>query len=396
MKNVFIFVLYLMASTGMFSERSIAQETHVQLPGASQAVHAINYQSIQAAIDAVPEAGGIVVLPPGEFKIYQPLIISRSDFLIRGAGTATHIQNMNNSGQPGIIIQPDSTQTDPESLWRVQLEDFRLTGNDSSGHGLVARDVNELFIHGITTSYHGGDGILLDYCYEDPRISNSLITYNKGIGLNLIGCHDIIVSDNQFEENQDALHCVDGFNLCMTGNNLDDHLGNGVVIENTYGSVLSGNMIEECADFAVMLDRDCYGITVGANVIAHNGGGVYLADAHGCSISANTFTIMKANAVKVDSLSSRINITGNNFSNSYIGEGEVKRNPDDLAAAGITLESTKHILMAGNIFSGLTTPAVKVISENNRHMLFNSNLLIDVESQHQELKNSMIKNNLKP
>ena len=59
------------------------------------------------------------------------------------------------------------------------------------------------------------------------------ITYNKAIGLNIIGCHDIVVSANHFEENQDALHCIDAFNLCMTGNNLDDHLGHGVVIENT-------------------------------------------------------------------------------------------------------------------------------------------------------------------
>jgi hypothetical protein len=34
-----------------------------------------------------------------------------------------------------------------------------------------------------------------------------------------------------FEENQDALHCLDGFNLTVTGNDLDDHLGHGVVIE---------------------------------------------------------------------------------------------------------------------------------------------------------------------
>ncbi|GIS58662.1 MAG: hypothetical protein CM1200mP2_08870 [Planctomycetaceae bacterium] len=71
------------------------------------------------------------------------------------------------------------------------------------------------------------------------------------MGLNLIGCHDIVVSSNQFEENNDALSCTDGFNLCLTGNCLDDHLRHGVIIENTYGSVLSGNMIEECQGYAV-------------------------------------------------------------------------------------------------------------------------------------------------
>ena len=62
-----------------------------------------------------------------------------------------------------------------------------------------------------------GDGIHMNNCYEDPRVCNSLITYNKATGLNLIACHDIVVSANQFEENLDALRCVDGYNLCMTG-----------------------------------------------------------------------------------------------------------------------------------------------------------------------------------
>ena len=78
----------------------------------------------------------------------------------------------------------------------------------------------------------------------------------------------------------------------MTGNGMDDHLGHGVVIENTYGSVVAGNMIEECEGTAIILDRDCYGITLCANVIAHNGGGVDLRDAHGCAVSANTFVLL--------------------------------------------------------------------------------------------------------
>ena len=107
-----------------------------------------------------------------------------------------------------------------------------------------------------------------------------------------------MVSANQFEENRDALRCVDGYNLCMTGNCLDDHLRDGVVIENTYGSVVAGNMIEECAGTAIVLDRDCYGITLSANVIAHEtSGGIDLRDAHGCTVSANTFTIVKKNAL---------------------------------------------------------------------------------------------------
>lgn len=388
-----LFIFLIVVITGATLVNALNMESGgEQLPGTRNEIYARNFPTIQAALDVVPEEGGVVILPPGRFEIDSPLKISRSDLLIRGAGTATHIVNVNESGQPAMIIKAEGGNDATDPLWRVQLSDFRITGNENSGHGIVATDVNEIFIHGVTVSYHGKDGVLLDHCYEDPRISNSLFTYNDGTGLHLIGCHDIIVSDNQFEENNDAVRCIDSFNLCMTGNNLDDHLGNGVVIENTYGSVLAGNMIEECSEFAVILDRDCYGITLGSNVIAHNGGGVDLRDAHGCSVSANTFTIMKTHAVRVGQKSGRINITANNFSNSYIGDGEVKRNPDDLAAAGITLESTKNILLSGNLFAGLTSPALQIGTGESRDILFNNNLLVDVQSEHHELQHSMIKN----
>ena len=43
------------------------------------------------------------------------------------------------------------------------LSNFRITGNEQSGHGIEAILVNEILIQGVTTSYHGGDGIRLDY-----------------------------------------------------------------------------------------------------------------------------------------------------------------------------------------------------------------------------------------
>ena len=261
-------------------------------------------------------------------------------------------------------------------IWRVKLADMRVTGNPKSGHGIEAVNVNEFFLDGVTVSENGGDGVHMVNCYEDPRICNSLLTYNKATGLNLVACHDIVVSANQFEENQDALRCVDSYNLCMTGNCLDDHLRDGVVIENTYGSVVAGNMIEECAGIAIVLDRDCYGITLSANVIAHEtSGGIDLRDAHGCTVSANTFTIVKKNGLVIGPSSSRITVTGNNFSDSSIGGGAVKRGTEDLDASGITLNGTSDVAVSGNVFSGVTPKALAIEGSPSRRVLFSNNVL---------------------
>jgi len=368
----------------------------IRLPGARAIIEAARFPSIQAALDALPEEGGVVRLPPGTFEIREPLKVSKSDVLIEGSGTATHIKNVNTEGKSALILQhPSGAENRKSELWRIRLADFRITGNEKSGNGIEARRINEVFIDGVTVSNHGGDGILLHFCYEDPRICNSLITYNKKTGLNVVGCHDVVVSANQFEENQDAVRFIDGFNLCMTGNCLDDHLGDGVVIENTYGSVVAGNMIEECNGTAIVLDRDCYGITLSANVIAHEQtGGIALRDAHGCAVSANTFTIMGKDALSIGPNSGRIAVTGNNFCDSYIGADQLKRAENDRQAGGMVLNGTSGIAVTGNLFSGLRPKALASEGQPSRGVLFSDNVLVDTAGDQAKLEASLVKDNL--
>jgi Right handed beta helix region len=366
------------------------------LPGSRPIINAGQYPSIQAAINALPSEGGIVNLPPGEFKITNPLTINQSDVYLKGSGTATQIINSNTNHLPALLISSESLSDTSNSgeIWRFQISDLRITGNKESGHGILAKNVQEIYIEGITVSNNGGDGIKMDNCRENPRITHSNITYNKGTGLNLIGCHDIVVNGNEFEENNDALHCIDGYNLAMSGNNIDDHLSNGVVIENTYGSVVSGNMIEECNGMAIILDRDCYGINLGSNVIAHNGGGVKLEDAHGISVSANTFTINKSHAIYFGPESGRITVSGNNFANSYIGEGKVKRDSGQLIAGGVIIDGGRNILFSGNVFAGIQPDKAFKLQQQTNNILFGNNMLIDVRSDHEALVKSLVNDNL--
>lgn len=359
-------------------------------PQAAAVIDAAQFPDLQAAMDAVPEAGGLVKIPPGEYRLAKPLVLSRSNTRVIGSGAATVLINTNVEGQPALVVRPADLEQNPRAyLWRVQLADFRIQGDPEAvdgkstqpkgGDGLLAENVNELYLQGLSIDHNGGHGANLVRCTEDPRICNSIFTYNRQAGVNIDAGHDIVVNANQFEENQDALVCRDSFNLCMNGNNIDDHLGNGVVIENTYGSVLSGNMIEECEGTAIILDRDCYGITISANVLADDfGGGIDLRDAWGCTISANTFTIDPVRSITVRAASGRITITGNNFSDSYIGD-QTKREGKPNLATGILLEGTTDIVISGNLFSGLANQAVEA-DEKCRRILIMGNIVTGVNA----------------
>ncbi len=334
-------------------------------------IDASKYPTLQAAFDAVPMSGGLVRLPPGKFRLSEPLVLQRSETRVEGAGAATRLINCNEQGEPAVIVRPPDFEANPKAyVWRVQLANFRICGDPDavdakssepkSGDGLLAQRVNELYINGLSVDHNGGHGINLIDCLEDARVSDSIMTYNRQAGLNIVGAHDIIVNANQFEENNDGVRCIKVCNLTMNGNNIDDHLRHGVVIETTYGSVLSGNMIEECQGNAVVLDCDCHGITVSANMIAHNFGvGVDLRDAWGCAVSANTFSVVEQRAIVVGPDSGRITITGNNFSDRYIGDGKYRSNRDFDPAAGVQLSSARDVALSGNVFSGLNCQAIE-------------------------------------
>jgi len=354
----FLFGCLMVVSALAWAGVATKGETHQ--PGADGAavVDAAQFESLQAAVDALPDGGGVVRLGPGRFEIAAPLRLSRGDVMLQGAGTATHIVNLNEQGEPALVIQPPEGT---KSLWRVQLTDFRVTGNPKSGCGIYAKSVDEFLVSRVAVEHNGGDGILMDHCYEDPRICDSLMNYNAGTGLNLVGCHDIVVSANQFEENVDALHCIDGYNLTMTGNNLDDHLGNGVVIENTYGSIVASNMIEECNGHAVVLKGACYGDAVSANTLAHcQGEGVRLVGVRDITISANTFVLFAGPAVHTVEGACQITITGNTF-NRYPFD-PTKRHKID-PGQGILLEGTRDVTVCGNTFTSVYREAIKVRGE---------------------------------
>jgi hypothetical protein len=101
---------------------------------------------------------------------------------------------------------------------------------------------------------------------------------------------------------------------------------------------------------------------------------------------------MKMDALRIAPGSGRITVTGNNFSNSDIGEGGIKRQKNDIAAAGMTLNGASDVAITGNLFASVRPKAVELVGDPSRRILFADNVLTDVTSDHGKLKDSIIEN----
>jgi hypothetical protein len=209
---------------------------------------------IQQALDFLPEIGGEVVLPPGNFEVRQPIVLRRDHQTLRGSGVATVLHLADGANCPVVILgepvnYPQRTVkylciTDlfidgnrchqQRELWQLQGEGSEIHNNgitvqnvgDSmvehvtcarcrSGGLVTTRDVRRLTVRDLTAfdnEFDGlacyatvdcqftelclhdnpGAGISLDLAFNDNVISNAVLTAN-GLGIFMRGSRD-----NQF------------------------------------------------------------------------------------------------------------------------------------------------------------------------------------------------------
>jgi len=288
-----------------------------------------DFPNIQAALDALPAEGGVVVVPAGIHKVRQPLRISRSNVSLRGEGRGTVIVNENRDGKPAIIA---CSEQDPAKnpLWGVTISNMCITGDTAAirearawpegeetqvrgGDAILADHCYNSLFEKLWLVRNGGNGLNLYICYEDPRVVSCVISYNRKAGLRMEGCHDIAVSASHFEENyQEGLLAVDTWNIAASGNDFDDNRGSAVVLKGCVGCPLSGNLYTNSPEWGLVLDN-CRGNTLTGEIIRRNlgKGGVWLKNSSFNTITGCSFDSNDSLALVIDKDSQQNSITGN-------------------------------------------------------------------------------------
>jgi parallel beta-helix repeat protein len=311
--------------------------------GDYQATGTNDQVTINAAIAALPAAGGIVYLSEGTFTTGAAIIIAKSNVTLMGAGKGTVITRTwaeavaNNSG---TITLGDGTS----AYSGITIENLSINGN-KAGYASTAND----------------HGIMLFRLISASTLTQTWIDSVKGNGIHLYDAassnKNIVISSNQVTNaGQSGLYAT-GSNALYSNLNISNNVFNvnglhGLFFSTIHGSTIAGNQLASNTSDGIQLNG--YNNTVTNNVVSYSGArGIYVTG--GANTIGNNISIHNTLTGILVFSSTYNSVTGNNLQDNLQG--------------GINLNSSNNNIVSGNFLNlngGATYSGIIINGSNNQ------------------------------
>ncbi len=307
--------------------------------------------AIQKAVDA---AAGVVQLPPGTFRITQPIVIDLDKVgftAIRGDGVARVVMAgagpaFKFIGTHGGTAQPSSVK---DNVWAKErmpsVDGIEIVGEHEKANGIEAAGTMKLTLTRvlIRRCFHG---IHLTARNRNVAIADSHIYHNRGIGIFMdhVNLHQINVTGSHVSYNDGGgIACIGGQvrNLQITGCDIEGNHGKdgpptaNVLVDSTGGTnaevAITGNTIQHTRESPGSANirikgpttpykgtdelRDGH-VTITGNILSDVKINVHLQHARGVVLTGNTMWT-----------GVEFNLLADNCSNIVIGANNLDRNP---------------------------------------------------------------------
>ena len=180
--------------------------------------------AIQAALEALPAAGGEVVLAPGRYEIGKPIVLQRDHQTLRGSGGATILHLAENANCP-VIIMGEPLNNPARIIRHLKVAGFFIDGNRSRQQRELWREQGE----GSEIRNNGITAQLL----EDCNVENVIIARCRSGGLvTTLGVRRLTVKTfESFDNEFDGLACYLTEDSIFTGLNLHNNPGAGISLD---------------------------------------------------------------------------------------------------------------------------------------------------------------------
>jgi hypothetical protein len=233
MVGLLVFLVLFPAVPQVFSKEPVT----VMLP------YGVTDVQIQQALDALPNSGGEVVLPPEKISIRQPIVLRRDNQTLRGSGTATILRLADDANCPVLIMgepvnHPKKTvkhlrvadlfidgnrQNQQRELWRLQGEGSKIHNN-----GITVQGVSDSTVENVTCAACRSGGLVTTLGVKRLTVRGLTAFDNQFDGLACYLTADSLFADLYLHDNPGA-----GISLDLAFNH--NVISNAVLVANDLG-----------------------------------------------------------------------------------------------------------------------------------------------------------------
>ena len=201
---------------------------------------------IQKALDALPDSGGEVLLPPGTFEVYQPIVLDRDHEALRGSGATTVLHLAGNANCP-VIIMGQPVDNPERTIHDLRLSDLFIDGNREHQQRelwKLSGEDSQIHNNGITIQDVVGSTVERVTCTRCR--SGGLVTT---LGIRDLKVEDLSAFDNQF----DGLACYQTTESLFTKLNLHDNPGAGISLDLSFDNNVISNATLVANDLGIFM-----------------------------------------------------------------------------------------------------------------------------------------------
>ncbi|MDD5139061.1 MAG: right-handed parallel beta-helix repeat-containing protein [Verrucomicrobiales bacterium] len=201
---------------------------------------------IQQALDALPESGGVVVLPPGKIFIRQPIVLRRDFQTLRGDGAATVLWLADGANCP-VIIMGEPVNNPEQTVKNLRVSDLFIDGNRTHQQRELWKlygEGSEIRNNGITVQ--GTSDSAIENVTSARCRSGGLVTARDVRRLTVRG---LDAFDNEF----DGLACYETEDCLFTDLYLHDNPGAGISLDLDFNHNVISNAVLNANDLGVFM-----------------------------------------------------------------------------------------------------------------------------------------------
>ncbi|MGB7767853.1 MAG: NosD domain-containing protein [Verrucomicrobiia bacterium] len=260
----FVWLLVFPAAGLIVPQILAAEPVVITLPsGATSA-------KIQQALDALPENGGEVVLPPGVFEVHQPIVLQRDHQTLRGSGDTTVLRLADGANCP-VIIMGEPVNNPQQTIRDLRVSNLFIDGNRGHQQRELWRlrgEGSEIRNNGITVQ-GVSDSTVEDVTCARCR-SGGLITT---LGVRRLTVRDLTAFDNEF----DGLACYQTEDCLFTKLDLYNNLGAGISLDLAFDNNVISNAALIANDLGIFMRASSHNQFYGISIRDSHHYGVFMA-----------------------------------------------------------------------------------------------------------------------